>query len=91
MMGSSLAEILEIREKVTELLDSANKHLDIAKSFPPEINENSTMYFAIDSWVNAMETINRNHEEPFIELEFAIKPEPKPYKFPELDKHDSKT
>ena len=70
-MGS-LSEILEIREKITELLDSADKHLDIAKSFPPEISENSTMYFSLDSWIHGLHTINHAHEESFIELEFSV-------------------
>jgi hypothetical protein len=68
------------------LLDSADKILDIAKDFPPQINENSTMYFKLDSWVGAMNTINRQHEEAFIDLEFELKPEaPEKYKFPEIN------
>ena len=81
---SSLSEILDLREKITDMLESAGQHLDIAKAYPPEISENSTMYFMLDSWVHAMETINRQHEEGFIELEFQINPEPRQYVFPEL-------
>jgi hypothetical protein len=74
---NSLSDILEIQEKITELLESADKILDVATSYPPQISENSTMYFSLDSWVNAMQTINRQHMEAFIELECEIKPKEK--------------
>lgn len=72
-MGS-LEHILDIREKITDLIDKADKYLDIAKSYPPEISDNSIMYYQLAAWIQGMGAVNNSHEEPFVELEFAIRP-----------------
>jgi hypothetical protein len=71
---NSLTDLLEIHERVTMMLESAQRILDIAKDYPPQINEHSVMYFNLSSWAGAMDTVNRQHEEAFVELEYELKP-----------------